>query len=156
MLCTSIGTALTPQPGFAQTTETTIALVGNLQDELGCPGEWQPECEATEMQSVDDNIWSLNVDLPAGSYEYKAALDDGWDENYGAGGAAGGDNIVLELAEETNVTFYYDHSSHWITDDHNHVIPTAAGSYQSESGCADDWLPDCLRSWLQDADGDGV
>ncbi len=29
------------------------------------------------------------------------------------------------------------------------------GSFQSELGCPGDWDPSCLRSWLQDPDGDG-
>ena len=33
---------------------------------------------------------------------------------------------------------------------------TAAGSFQSELGCPADWSPDCLRSWLEDPDGDGT
>jgi hypothetical protein len=32
----------------------------------------------------------------------------------------------------------------------------APGSFQSEMGCASDWDPACLRSWLQDPDGDGT
>ncbi len=36
------------------------------------------------------------------------------------------------------------------------VIVTAAGSFQSEIGCSGDWDPSCLRSWLQDPDGDGI
>ena len=32
----------------------------------------------------------------------------------------------------------------------------APGSFQSELGCSGDWDPSCLRSWLQDPDGDGV
>ena len=35
-------------------------------------------------------------------------------------------------------------------------MATAAGSFQSELGCPADWQPDCLRSWLQDPDGDGT
>ena len=35
-------------------------------------------------------------------------------------------------------------------------IVTVPGSHQSESGCTGDWAPDCLRSWLQDIDGDGT
>src|SRR5690554_1665866 len=29
--------------------DRTVALVGDLQSELGCPGDWQPECGATEL-----------------------------------------------------------------------------------------------------------
>ncbi len=59
-------------------------------------------------------------------------------------------------AAPTDVKFYYDHKSHWITDNVNAVIATVPGSFQSELGCAGDWDPGCLRSWLQDLDGDGI
>jgi hypothetical protein len=36
------------------------------------------------------------------------------------------------------------------------VIATVPGSFQSELGCPGDWDPGCLRSWLQDPDGDGI
>ena len=52
--------------------------------------------------------------------------------------------------------FYYDHESHWVTDNVGSVIAVAPGSFQSELGCAGDWDPGCLRSWLQDVDGDGT
>ena len=37
--------------------ETTVALVGSLQEELGCPGDWQPECAATELTLGADGVW---------------------------------------------------------------------------------------------------
>ena len=43
-----------------------------------------------------------------------------------------------------------------MTSNRNAVIAVAPGSFQSELGCPGDWQPDCLRSWLQDPDGDGV
>jgi hypothetical protein len=46
--------------------------------------------------------------VPAGEYEYKIALQAGWDENYGANGVAGGDNIKLSLMADTEVTFTFD------------------------------------------------
>ena len=55
------------------------------------------------------------------------------------------------------VTFYYDHGTHWVTNDVLSDIITAPGSAQSELGCAGrDWSPDCMRPWLQDPDGDGT
>jgi hypothetical protein len=124
---------------------------------LGCPGDWQPECAATELVfSADDEIWQSVFNAPAGSWEYKAALNDSWDENYGAGAVANGSNISLDLSGATDVKFYYDHYTHWVTDNVNSRIVTAAGSFQSELGCSGDWQPDCLQSWLQDLDGDGI
>jgi glycosidase len=143
------------RPAAAETTSVTIA--GSFQQELGCPGDWQPECATPRLAlEADDGVWQGTFDLPAGNWEYKAALNGTWDENYGAGGVPNGPNIILNLAEPTAVKFFYDDVTHWITDNHNSVIATAPGSYQSELGCAADWDPACLRSWLQDPDGDGI
>ena len=136
---------------------TSVTIAGDLQSELGCPGDWQPDCAATYLAyDAGDDVWQGVFNVPAGSYEYKAALNNSWDENYGAGAAPGGANIGLDLGDPTDVKFYYDHESHWVTDDVNSVIAVAPGSFQSELGCAGDWDPSCLRSWLQDIDGDGI
>jgi glycosidase len=135
----------------------TVTIAGSLQSELGCPGDWQPECASTHLAlDADDGVWQGTFAVPAGAFEYKAALDGTWDENYGLGAVRDGPNIPLSLAAGQDVKFYYDHETHWVTDDENSVIATAPGSFQSELGCTSDWDPGCLRSWLQDADGDGV
>ena len=134
---------------------TSVVIAGSLQDELGCPGDWQPECAATGLgYDASDDVWQGAFDVPAGSWEYKAVLNGTWDEAYGLGG--GGANIPLNLTDATSVKFFYDHDTHWVTDNVNSVIATAAGSFQEELGCPGDWQPDCLRSWLQDKDGDGI
>ncbi|HEY3016685.1 MAG TPA: alpha-amylase family glycosyl hydrolase, partial [Nocardioides sp.] len=134
-----------------------VSMPGSHNSELGCPGDWQPDCDQAQLAlDPKDEIWKQSVSLPAGQYEYKAAIDKSWDENYGAGGVQNGPNIPLNLAAQQDVTFYYDHGTHWITTDANGPIVTAAGSFQSELGCPGDWAPDCMRSWLQDPDGDGT
>ena len=97
------------------------ALVGSLQDELGCPGDWQPECEATELvETATPGVYAAEVELDPGpgdgpfAFEYKVALDDAWDENYGADGAAGGANIPLVVAGPTTLRFVYDDTTHRI------------------------------------------
>ena len=135
----------------------SVAIVGSLQSELGCPGDWQPDCALTELAyDAGDGVWQAVFALPAGNWEYKAALNDSWDENYGANAQPNGNNIPLFLGAGATVKFYYDHETHWVTDAVNARIVTAPGSYQSELGCPGDWQPDCLRSWLQDPDGDGI
>jgi hypothetical protein len=103
-----------------------------------------------------DGVWRGSFDLVAGTYEYKAAIDGAWNESYGLGGVAGGANIPLSLGAQTSTRFYYDETTHWVTDSVNSVIVTAAGSFQSELGCPGDWDPSCMRSWLEDPDGDGT
>ena len=136
-------------------TPSSVTIAGDLQSELGCPGDWQPDCAASHLAyDATDDVWQGTLSVPAGSFQYKAALNDGWDESYGLHG--GPDNIPLNLGSTRDVKFYYDHKSHWITDNVNSVIAVAPGDFQSELGCPGDWQPDCLRSWLQDPDGDGV
>jgi glycosidase len=142
-------------PAAAQ--PATVTIAGSFQQELGCAADWQPECPTTNLAlDPDDGVWQATFPVPTGTWEYKAALDGTWAENYGAGAVRDGPNIALDLAEPTQVKFFYDGASHWVTDNQTSVIATVPGSFQSELGCAGDWDPGCLRSWLQDADGDGV
>jgi glycosidase/fibronectin type 3 domain-containing protein len=136
---------------------TSVTIAGSLQSELGCPGDWDPGCAATHLTyDANDDVWQRTFSVPAGNFEYKAALNNSWDENYGLHAVRDGANIPLSLGSATSVKFYYDHKTHWITDNHNSVIAVAPGSFQSELGCSGDWDPSCLRSWLEDPDGDGT
>ncbi|HEU0212436.1 MAG TPA: alpha-amylase family glycosyl hydrolase, partial [Jiangellaceae bacterium] len=155
LVAATLGVAGTASPAAAE--PGTVTVAGSFQQELGCPDDWQPECAATHlMLDPDDSVWQASFQLPAGSWEYKAALDGTWTENYGAGAVRDGPNIGLSLGEASQVKFFYDDQTHWVTDNQTSVIATVPGSFQSELGCASDWDPGCLRSWLQDADGDGV
>ena len=134
-----------------------VTVAGSLQSELGCPGDWQPECSATFLTyDADDTVWQGTFSVPAGNFEYKAPLHGTWNENYGANAARDGGNIPLNLAAPTDVKFYFERSTNWITSNQNSVIASVPGSFQSELGCPGDWQPWCLRSWLQDPDGDGL
>ncbi|MEJ5946442.1 pullulanase-type alpha-1,6-glucosidase [Pseudokineococcus basanitobsidens] len=126
----------TPQPGL-------VVLVGSLQSELGCPGDWQPGCTATELLPVDDEpgVYRATFDVPAGDYATKVAVNGSWAENYGAGGVAGGADIPLQ-APGGAVTFTYDHATHLLTDD----LPDAVGEQQSAH-----WLSREVVAWDADA-----
>jgi glucoamylase len=142
---------------YADQTPTSVTIAGSLQSALGCPADWDPACAATHLTyDAGDDVWQGTFALPAGSYEYKAALNDSWTENYGLNAQPNGANIPLNLGSAASVKFYYDNKTHWVTDNVNSVIAVAPGSFQSELGCPSDWDPGCLRSWLEDPDGDGV
>jgi pullulanase-type alpha-1,6-glucosidase len=141
----------------AQSETTSVVLAGDFQSELGCAGDWQPDCDTTAMTfSEEDQLWQAVFDLPPGTWEYKVALNDTWDVHYGLGAEAGGQNIPLALDENASVAFFFDARSGWVTDSISSIIVNVPGSFQSEIGCAGDWQPWCLQTWLQDADGDGV
>jgi len=146
---------LTLEPAAAEPTSVTIA--GSFQAALGCPTDWDPACPLTQLAfDPSDGVWQATLSLPAGVYEYRAALNGSWDENYGSHGQQSGTNVPLALATARAVKFYYHDASHWVTDAVGSRIVTAPGSFQSELGCPGDWQPDCLHAWLQDVDGDGL
>jgi alpha-amylase len=93
----------------------SVTVAGSLDSEMGCPDDWQPACEAAFMAfDPADRQWKLTADLPAGQYEFKAAINGSWDENYGQDGAPNGSNVVLNH-DGGPVTFRYSHTTHVIT-----------------------------------------
>lgn len=100
-------------PAHAETTAVTIA--GSLQSELGCSADWQPDCAATHLSPLPGtSTWQARFRVPAGSWEFKVALNDSWTVNYGAGGLAGGANIPLNLVGAADLEFSFDADSHRI------------------------------------------
>ena len=96
-------------PGLAAAAEEprTFALVGSLQSELGCPADWDPACAATELTATGTpGVYAADFTIPAGTWEYKVAVNDTWDEAYGLNG--GGDNIPLTVAGDTPVRVVFD------------------------------------------------
>ncbi len=85
-----------------------VNLPGSYQDKAGCGAQWDPACEATAMVKGDDGLYTLTVQLPAGEYEYKVALDGAWTVNYGSDGAQDGPNYKLSLTADSKVTFTYN------------------------------------------------
>src|SRR5690349_3734962 len=148
-LVVGVGLGFLPASAPSTPGPTAVTIAADLQSEVGCASDWDPACAATHLAyDASDDVWQGTFALPAGSYQYKAALNNSWDENYGRHAVPGGDNIPLGLGSPSSVKFYYDHKTHWITDNRNTPIPVAVGSFQSELGCPGDWQPDCLRSWL--------
>jgi len=143
--------------GGAAASPTSVSIPASFQSELGCPGDWDPACAVTQLSyDASDDVWQGTFLIPAGSWEYKAALDGSWTVNYGLNATQNGPNIPLGLGAVSTVKFYYDDKTHWVTDNNNSVIATVPGDFQSEMGCPGDWQPDCLRSWLQDPSGSGT
>jgi len=148
-----------PQPA-------NVSIPGSHGSEIGCPdsstdggtdpGDWDPTCPQAQLElDQDDQIWKATRSPAQGGYAFKAAIDKAWDENYGVGGVPGGADIGY-TTDGGAVRFFYDHRTHWVTNDRISDIVVATGSFQSEMGCPADGDVDCMRAWLQDPDGNEV
>jgi pullulanase-type alpha-1,6-glucosidase len=159
----SSSTAVLAAPSASDTPDPeTVGLPGTHQDELGCSGDWQPGCEITLLTyDAEDGVWQGTFEIQPGNDDdkngprYKAAINGTWDENYGRNASRGGADVPLVVTAATQVKFYYDHETHWVTDNYNTPILVATGDFQQQLGCAANDDAGCLRSWLQDPDGDG-
>ncbi len=144
-------------PVHALQAGTLVVIPGTIQSKAGCPGDWQPDCQKTALTlDSTSGVYKGTFDLPAGKYEYKVAIGGTWAENYGQKGKKDGANVPLEVKDKGPVTFYYDPTTHWVTDNRSSVIATLVGTFGSKLGCPADNTADCLKTWLQDIDGDGV
>ncbi|WP_077490707.1 glycosidase [Sinomonas mesophila] len=88
-----------------------VAIAGDFAAHLGAETDWEPQLDAVQM-GLDGSgrRWVRTVELPAGHYSFKIAINRSWDENYGAFGAFNGANH--ELAHDGGpVTIAYDHST---------------------------------------------
>ena len=46
-----------------------VSVPGSFNDEVGCAGDWQPDCSAIDLVP-NGSTWSISIDIPAGDYEY--------------------------------------------------------------------------------------
>ena len=137
------------------TQPAAVSVPGSHGSEIGCAEDWNPPCDAIQLTLGADQVWTGTFSPQAGQYAFKAAIDRSWDENYGAGGKLNGSDISY-ATDGGEVTFYYDHRTHWVTNTELDPILVATGDFQSVMGCPADNDAECLRSWLQDPDGDGT
>jgi pullulanase len=144
------------QVATAQAQPNTVTIPGTIQSKLGCSADWKPDCSNTYLTyNKDWDIWVGGPwDLPAGEYEYKVAINNGWDENYGKQGARGGGNITLSLSSPAKLKFYFDYKTKLVADTAT-PVPVVIGNFQSKIGCGGDNKADCLKGWLQSPRGDG-
>ena len=108
-----LGTA-TPAPAQVAA-DRVITVAGSLQTELGCPADWSASCAQSELTHGTGTQYGRVFDVPAGTYAFKVTVNGSWDENYGAGGVAGGANIPLRLEGPAKVQFSYDDTSHVVS-----------------------------------------
>ncbi|HEX8437527.1 pullulanase-type alpha-1,6-glucosidase [Archangium sp.] len=143
--------------GTAAAEPTSVVLVGTVKDALNCLPDNTACAEARLAFEAEDNLWQAVLPLRKGTWTFRAAVEEaGSVSTYGQGGKVDGAAFSLTLAADSDVKFYFDSKSHWVSGNKSSVIATVAGSFQAALGCPGDWQPSCLRSWMQDPDGDGI
>jgi hypothetical protein len=74
-----------------------VGIAGDFGALLGAEVDWEPNLDAVQMTlDPKEARWRRTVDLPAGTYLFKIAIDRSWEENYGAFGFPSGANHELK------------------------------------------------------------
>ncbi|GCE23496.1 type I pullulanase [Dictyobacter kobayashii] len=77
-------------------------IVGDLQHLLGAPNDWNTDDDHTRLQEINPNLYQYTALLPAGTYHYKIAFNNGWSD------VIPYENITLTVPKDnTEVTFSY-------------------------------------------------
>lgn len=94
---------------------TAVNLPGTFQAQLGCDGDWKADCAQTALTwDGMAKVWRGEFTIKQGDYEYKVAINNGWDINFGKEGKVGGDNLKLSLAKDAPVQFAFDPSTNLV------------------------------------------
>jgi glycosidase len=108
---------------IADSVRNTIYTVpGNFNSEIGCDGDWQPECLRTFMSDVDgDGIFTFITDaIPPGSYEFKIATNESWaNPNYGAFG----NNVPFTITGPATVIFSFNTATTFVGVEVRSALP---------------------------------
>ncbi|WP_454299942.1 pullulanase X25 domain-containing protein [Salana multivorans] len=145
-------------PAAAAVGPDTITAPGSFNSEIGCTGDWQPDCEAAELIQIGTSgVFKGEFALPATTdepYLFKAAKGGAWDVNWGQWGTPGGGDIPFTTDGSTTYVFYENLTNHAFADKRTDLY-TVRGSFQSELGCSGDWDADgCLATTMfPQADG---
>ncbi|GER23917.1 hypothetical protein NCCP1664_24120 [Zafaria cholistanensis] len=93
----------------------SVAIAGDFAALLGGAADWAPELDEVQMEFHAPTLsWVRTVDLPAGTYSFKIAVNRSWAENYGAFGSFDGANHELNHGGGT-ITIHYRHDTKDIT-----------------------------------------
>jgi pullulanase len=103
-----------------------VTLPGTIQKALGGK-EWEPKDEITRMTEVSADVYEFVAAFPKGKYEYKVAINQSWDENYGKNGEKGGANLTLDVPNDnTIVKFVFNYATKKIMDSLNNPTEITA------------------------------
>ncbi|MCX6029019.1 MAG: alpha-amylase family glycosyl hydrolase [Chloroflexi bacterium] len=137
--------------------ELLVTFPGNYVTAAGLGGDWSPDNLNTKgTDGNGDQVFILDTTaIPAGNYEFKAAVGGSWAENYGVDGKSGGDNVKFAApGDGSHVKFYYDRRDNWVANNQSSKIVTLVGSLGEALGGAN-WAPDNLTTWMKDKAHDG-
>lgn len=95
------------EPATPENDPDLVTLPGTFQSLLGGK-DWDPAGAETRMAKVGEEVYEVDLELPAGTHEFKIARGGSWSENYGEGFQPNGSNLKLSIPFKQWVRFRVD------------------------------------------------
>jgi hypothetical protein len=141
----------------------SVTLVGTLLPDVshGACAAWDTRCPATGLVLLADGVWATRVEVPAGTWRWRVALDGDVGLSFGGGSRTDGPDRVLQLAAAREVTFIFDESTRSVADSVTDPLAFAVSAgddtlFDCPPGSVSPPVEPCLANLLVDPDGDGV
>ncbi|MFO7719083.1 MAG: T9SS type A sorting domain-containing protein [Gillisia sp.] len=142
--------------GFSPDCLPLVVLAGSFQDEIGCFGDWVPDCTNTALiYNSGSGLFEGDFNIPTGCYEYRVVLENSWQNSFGQEGIHNGLNYIIYIPENPDIIhFTYDPVTHVVNSTPYSGVPqevtnvSLIGSLQDELGCAYDGEYDCDKPAL--------
>ena len=117
----------------------SVTIAGSLQSEAGCPATGIPAARPRTSPTTPATTSGRGRSrFPPAATSTRPRSTTPGTRTTACTPSSNGANIPL-AAPGGPVKFYYDHKTHWATDNKSSVIAVAPGSFQSELGCPGDW-----------------
>ncbi|MBA3413941.1 MAG: hypothetical protein H0U10_01785, partial [Chloroflexia bacterium] len=86
-----------------------VAVVGSFQTAIGCPADYDPSCQLTQLAANGDNTFSAFVPVPPGDWTYRIVAVADQQRSLGAGGVPEAADLVVSVPQgNAGVVFAYD------------------------------------------------
>ncbi len=101
---------ITPAIDLESYSNVTLPVVaGNFFEAMGSGVNWDPSNLAGEMSDADsDDVYTLDLLVPTGDWEFKVALNNNWDQSTGG-------NVPFTSDGVNTTTFTYDFTTNTIS-----------------------------------------
>ena len=122
-----------------------VVVAGDFQAAIGCNGDWDKSCSASELQADGSGLWAATVPVPPGNYNFRVVTTSDIDRSLGQNGDPEGGDLSFSVPDGAlGVYFSYNQNTGAIvaapvvnvfelaTDFGNYpMAPTADGNFEA-------------------------
>ena len=89
-----------------------VVVAGDFQAAIGCNGDWDKTCSASELQADGSGLWASTVAVPSGNYNFRVVTSSDIDRSLGENGDPEGGDLRFSVPDGAiGVYFSYNQNT---------------------------------------------